>query len=321
MSKAIKSVLALVLAFGASAAAFADLTPMELVKKGRADEAIKTLNEKVSSAATAENYYLLCRAYYSIQDYDNAIRTGERAVQLDASVAAYHLWLGRAYGEKADQSGALSAFGLARKTVASFERALKLDPNDWHARRDLAEYYIEAPGIVGGGKDKARKLADEIAPKDAVTAAWIRASIAAQDKNYGEAEVQFKVGVNESGNSAAMLLELARFYRRQQRWQQFDATMKQALESKRTTPADLYDAGEMLIKANRDVPLGVETMRKYLESDEIDDYGPAFKAHYLIGQGLEKQNKKSEAQQEYRAALSLASGFRPAQDALRKLGS
>jgi tetratricopeptide (TPR) repeat protein len=317
MLKQSKFVLAIALALGTSMSATADASTVDLLNRGHADEVIRTLNQ--SGSTTAESYNLLCRAYYSVQDYENAVKAGERAVQLNPNNAAYHLWLGRAYGSKAEQANALSAFSLARKTVASFERSVQLDPNDWHARRDLAEFYVEAPAIVGGGKDKARKLADTT-QNDAATAAWIRAIIAMQDNNSGEAESQFRAAIKASGNAASMWLELARFYRRQQRWNEFENAMQQSLNSQKKSPTDLFDAGEMLVKANRNLPLAVQTLQKYLESGHTDEYGPAFKAHYLIGQGLEKQGKTSEAQNEYRAALSLASSFRPAQDALRKLG-
>src|SRR4051794_4483718 len=109
MFKTIKYVIAIILTLGASACAFADLTPVDLLNRGLADEVIRTLNQQVSVSASAENYHLLCRAYYAVQDYDNAIRNGERAVQLNPNNANYHLWLGRAYGSKAEQAGALSA--------------------------------------------------------------------------------------------------------------------------------------------------------------------------------------------------------------------
>jgi tetratricopeptide (TPR) repeat protein len=319
MFRTIKYVIAILLMFGASAFAFADLTPVDLLNRGLADQAIRTLNQQVSGSASAESYHLLCRAYYAVQDYDNAIRNGERAIQLNPNNANYHLWLGRAYGSKAEQAGALTAFSLARKTVASFEKSVQLNPSDWHARRDLAEYYVEAPAIVGGGKDKARKLADATA-NDPATAAWIRAILAMQEKQAGEAEQQFRAAITASGSAGSMWLELARFYRTQQRWADFDKAMQQALNSPKKSPTDLFDAGEMLVRANRDLPLAVQSLRKYLDSGHTDEYGPAFRAHYLIGQGLEKQGKSSEAQTEYRAALSLASNFRPAQDALHKLG-
>jgi tetratricopeptide (TPR) repeat protein len=320
MLKTFKFAFAILLGLGSASAALADLTPADLLNRGRADEAIRTLNQQVTASNSADGYHLLCRAYYAVQDYDSAVKNGERAVQLNPNNANFHLWLGRAYGMKAEQANALSAFSLARKTVASFEKSVQLDPSDWHARRDLAEFYVEAPGIVGGGKDKARRLADNVASSDPTTAAWIRAIIAVQDKQATEAEKQFKAAITASGNSATMWLELARFYRQQQRWDDFEAAVQQALNSPKKVSTDLYDAGEMLIRANRDLPLAVQTLRKYLDSGHTDEIAPAFKAHYLIGQGLEKQGNSREAQTEYRAALSLASSFRPAQDALHKLG-
>src|SRR3569832_374249 len=274
MLKHSKLVLAVALAFGTSASALADPSAIDLLNRGHAGEVIRELNQHGS--ANAESYNLLCRAYYSVQDYDSAIKAGERAVQLNPNVASYHLWLGRAYGSKAEQASALSAFSLARKTGASFERSVQLDPNDWHARRDLAEFYVEAPAIVGGGKDKARKLADTT-QNDAATAAWIRATIAMEDKNSGEAESQFRAAIQASGNASSMWLELARFYRRQQRWSEFDSAMQQALNSPKKGSTDLFDAGEMLLRANRTLPLAVQALQKYLDSGHTDEYGTAFK--------------------------------------------
>ncbi len=317
MSKTYKFVLAFLIMVGTSAFAFADLTPVELLNTGRADEALRTLQH--TNVNSAEHYNLLCRVYFSLQDYDNAIANGERAVQMAPNVSSYYLWLGRSYGEKADQVNAISAYGLARKTVAAFEKAVQLDPNDAHARRDLAEYYIEAPAIVGGGRDKARKLADDIVGKDAVTAAYIRAWIASKEKNYGEAERQYKYALQVSGNSAATWFELARLYRDTQRWSDFDNAVAQAIASPKKSSSDMYDIGEIMIKVNRNLPQAIGALRQYL-SGATDEYGPAFRAHYLIGNAFLQQGNQTEAKNEYRTALSLASGFRPAQDALHKLG-
>src|SRR6202007_1370841 len=103
----------------------------------------------------AESHNLLCRAYFSLEEWDRGIAACESAVKLDPQNSLDHLWMGRIYGEKADRAGFLKAAGLAKKVRSSFERAVELSPNSWEARTDLAEFYLEAPGIVGGGKDKA----------------------------------------------------------------------------------------------------------------------------------------------------------------------
>lgn len=313
-SRAIASAVILAACLVAAAAAAAP-SRADLVASGRADEAIRAL----TAQNDAEAYHLLCRVYYSLEDWDKAIRSGEKAVQLNPNAAAYHLWLGRSYGEKADSSGPLSAFGWARKTVAEFERAVQLDPKDWRARHDLAEYYATAPGIVGGGKDKARRLADDIQSSDPVTAALIRALVASRSDRPGEAEQHLNNAVQASGNSAGTLLRLARLYRNQKRWNEFDAAVSRALASSKRTPEDLFNAGELLVGVNRDLPTAAQALKQYL-AGPMDDNGPAFQAHYLLGQVHERQGDRRAAQDEYKAALSLAGGFRPAQEALRKLG-
>ena len=56
--------------------------------------------------------------------------------------------------------------GTGKKVRTEFERAVELDPKNSEARADLAEFYIEAPSIVGGGKDKARAQAEALAGFD-----------------------------------------------------------------------------------------------------------------------------------------------------------
>ena len=301
----------LLLGLGSSLAAVA-ASPEELWANGRADDVLRLL----SNADTAEAHNLLCRVNYALENWDEAVKHGERAVKLKPDAAQYHLWLGRSYGGKADHAGAMSAFGLARKTVASFERALQLDPKDVRARRDLAEYYATAPSIVGGGKDKARRLADEIASSDPVNAAFIRGMTASRDKNPAEAEKQFKLAVQASENSAEAPLNLADFYRGQKRWNDFDATIADAVKAKTKRPDDLFDLGEMLVASKRNLKLAADTLQQYLAGAK-DEYGPAFRAHYLLGQALAMMGDKAGADKEYEASLALASGYRLAQQALK----
>jgi Flp pilus assembly protein TadD len=133
------------------APALASDAPSELLAAGRVDDAIVTLSSRISSAPNdAASHNLLCRAYFAVSNWDRAVSECEKAVSLEPNNGEYHLWLGRTYGEKADASNFFTAAGLAKKVRTEFERAVALDPNSAVARTDLAEFYLEAPGIVGG---------------------------------------------------------------------------------------------------------------------------------------------------------------------------
>jgi tetratricopeptide (TPR) repeat protein len=298
--------------------AAAAATPQELLASGHADELVQTLQTGLATnPRDAEAHNLLCRAYFSLEEWDRSISECERAVNLDPQNSLYHLWLGRAYGEKADRTGFLKAAGMAKKVHSSFERAVELDPNNWEARTDLAEFCLEAPGIVGGGKDKARAQAEAIRPLNPAMAHWVLGRLAEKNKDTALAEREFRAEIDASHGGARAWLDLALFYRHTNR----PDDMEQALHTMETRPLDrpeaLMDGASILFRANRNLAFATQLLKRYLESTV--EAGPAFKAHYLLGQIFEKQNDPKAATDQYRAALSLAHNFARAQDALKRL--
>lgn len=289
----------------------------QLLQWGRADEAIRLLTPAAGTSPLAANQ--ICRAYFSIGQWDNAVHHCQRAVQMNSRDASFQLWLGRAYGEKANASSALSAFSMARKSVAAFEVGHALDRQNEAIARDLGEYYIQAPGIVGGGMNKAMALANEMAPQHPVTAAWIRARAAGKQGDQATAEREYLESIRLSGDSAEMHLEFCRYLNGQKQWDRFDQQIAAALGSPRLRPQDRYDAAEQLLHAGRQLPRAAEQMRAYIASGHPNEESPLFRAHFLLGEILRGQGKPSDAATEYRAALALASAYRPAQDALRRL--
>lgn len=67
-------------------------------------------------------------------------------------------WLGKAYGRRAEQVNWLTAIKYAKLTRSAFERAVQLNPKNVAAVRDLAQYYADAPGFLGGDAAKAEAL-------------------------------------------------------------------------------------------------------------------------------------------------------------------
>jgi tetratricopeptide (TPR) repeat protein len=293
-------------------------SPKELLASGHADEAIQTLQQQIArSPSDAEAQNLLCRAYFMIEEWDRGIAACERARNLDPQKSLYHLWLGRIYGEKADRAGFLSAAGLVKKVRTSFERAVELDPKSWEARTDLAEFFIDAPSIVGGGKDKARAQADALMSINPSMAHWVAARIAEKNKDIAEAEREYRAAIAVSHSGSRAWFDLANCMRHANRFDE----MEKALHNLESGPVDrpeaLMDGASILLRTGRDFPLAERLLRRYL-SAPVEE-GPAFKAHDMLGQIFEKQGDRHAAAEEYRAALALAHGYTRAQENLKRV--
>jgi tetratricopeptide (TPR) repeat protein len=302
-----------------SAAAQAADSPSDLLAAGRVDDVITTLSGRINSAPDdAASYNFLCRAYFAVNNWDRAVSACERAVTLAPDNSEYHLWLGRTYGEKADASSFFTAAGLAKKVRTEFERAVALDPNNAVTRTDLAEFYLEAPGIVGGGQDKARAQAAELAKLDPAKAHWVNGRIAEKNKDTTAAEREYRAAIESSQGGASAWLNLALFYRNGKRFDEMQDALKHAADAPIDRADVLVDAASTLLRTNRDLPFAVQLVHRYLTSQTVEQ-APPFKAHYLLGNILEKQGDKQGAAKEYQTALAMAKDFGRARDALNRV--
>jgi len=318
MIKSVSRLLFLLLLLPGVPSAFAD-SAREMLAAGRIDDAISALSGRLaSSPADAESSNLLCRAYYAVEDWDRAESSCKKAIALDPGNSRYHRWLAHVYGEKADRINFLSAAGLAGKTREEFERAVQLNPDDVDARVDLAEFYLEAPGIVGGGHDKARAQARIIGVKDPARAHWVYARIAEKNRDTATAEREYRGMIEASNGDSEAWLNLALFYRHQKRFDEMEQTLVKTSQAPMSKPDVMVDVAQILYRTNRNPALAIQLLKRYLASGPVEE-APAFKAHYLLGMLLEKQGDKAAAAREYRASLSMAPQFGSAKQALNRV--
>jgi tetratricopeptide (TPR) repeat protein len=284
---------------------------------GRADAAIAELGSSLAAnPADASAHNLLCRVYYQEQRWDDAIRQCEAAVRLMPTNAEYHLWLGRAYGEKADSIHSIKAYGLAKKVRDEFERAVQLDGTNVDALSDLGEFYTAAPGIVGGGKKKAQGIAQAMEAYGPAQAHQLKGRLAEKDKNYPLAESEFKAAVEASQQAPDAWMELASYYARHRQWDQMLQAVHaginaDARSAKPHGPA-LVDAAGILVRSNQDLQLATQLLRQYLDSPNQSADSPAFQVHTQLSRLLDQQGDHQGAHQEAEAAAALARDYHPA---------
>lgn len=293
-------------------------SPHDLLASGRVDDARQTLERQIQQSPNdAASHNLLCRAYFMMEDWDRGIENCERARDLDPQNSGHYLWLGRVYGEKAARANFLSAAGLAKKVRGAFERAVELAPTNWQARADLGEFYLDAPGIVGGGKDKAREQANALMPLKPGKAYWLLGQIAEKEKNLAQAERQYRAGIEATHGTRAWV-ELAIFFRHTNRLDEMEKTLRELETATVDDPLALMDGASLMVRTGRDPKLGIRLLQRYFSVGTVEE-GPAFRAHEYWGQLLERQGDHRGAAQEYHAALALFHNYHRAEEGLKRV--
>jgi len=288
------------------------------LQAGEADKALELLKPLTQSGASqAEAHNLSCRVLLTLEHWDAAAGECEQAVKMDGGNSEYHHWLGRALGERADRASFLNAYSLAKRARGEFEEAVRLTGRNAEALADLGEFYYSAPGVVGGGIDKAEGVVAQLDQVDGARAHELRGRIAEERKDFAAAERDFKQAIAVGAHPAFQWNALASYYRRRQRWEEMESAVHGCLTAaqrdKRAGVA-LYDGGSLLIATKRDPALAAKMIEAYLAGTVKSEEAPAFVAHTRLARLKAQAGDVEAAKAEKAAALALAHEYKPAQD-------
>jgi tetratricopeptide (TPR) repeat protein len=281
------------------------------LNQGRADEALRALDSKLAqNASDAEAHNLRCRVYYQEEQWDRAIADCEAAVQLEPSSSTYHLWLGRAYGQKADHVSLFAAYKLARRVAAEFQQAVQLDPNNAEALADLGEYDVEAPGAVGGGINRAEALVPQLSAVSTSAALNLEGRIAESRHDYAAAESYYKSAIAQSRYPAGAWMDLASFYRRRGRLDDMSTAAHTGASLDRRHGPALVDGAACLTEAHREPQVAIQWLELYLSSHGQTEDAPAFAVRTKLAELFAQEGNPAAAQVQLAAAHALASDYR-----------
>jgi tetratricopeptide (TPR) repeat protein len=233
--------------------------------------ALSTLTSALpQSARDAEVHYWIARANYELHNFDEAVSHAELAVKLAPKNAEYSRWLGRAYGAKAEES---HSFFLARKVKQAFEAAVKLAPASIAARRDLMQYCVEAPWIVGGDKEKARQQIDEISALDPVEGRLARAAYLSAEKQFKPAESEYLAVLDLHPAKIEAYMEAAEFFAGRRDGKDLQRTVDNASRVDSREPRLRFYRAVALILQGTDVATAEQLLKSYISSvPEKSDY-------------------------------------------------
>ena len=243
-------------------------------------EAIHTLGETADPAGLE----LVGKSYFMLSDYKRAQAAFEKAVAAQPNNSVSHHWLGKAYGRRAETASPFTAPMLASKARQSFERAVELDGRNAEAVNDLFSYYMEAPGFLGGGLDKAAALAPKIKANDPVEYHYAMAQLAEKRKDIKTAEHHFRQAFAMAPKSVGRAIDLAKFLSNHGREQESEAVFNQAAKIAPESPRLMFERASAYVRSRKNLDEAKVLLQKYLNSPLTPDDPPRAEAQRLLKQ-------------------------------------
>ncbi len=156
--------------------------------------------------------FLLSQVRNAFGDHDSPLALAKKAVALDARTAKYHRQVAECLGIMAQHANMVQQVLLARRFRKELDTALSLDPRDSQAWRDLMEFYLLAPGIIGGDAHKASDTAARLRTIDPVAGLLAEARLAVFRKRTTDAETCLRRAADVRPPGYRVRVALAEFY-------------------------------------------------------------------------------------------------------------
>ena len=225
---------------------------------------------------------LMGQDYFMLGEYRKATEFLEQAAARDSANAECLLWLGRAYGRRAETSSPFTAPGYASKARQMFERAVALDPANREAVGDLFDYYLGAPGFLGGGQNKAEALAAKVALRDPAEGHYYQAQLDDRRKQYDSAEQHLRTAIELAPRQANRFVDLAIFLAMRGRAKESDALFAEAERIAPENPKLLFERAQTYIKGGRNLEEARRLLRRYLQAPLTPNDPPKSEAEALL---------------------------------------
>jgi tetratricopeptide (TPR) repeat protein len=225
---------------------------------------------------------LIGQDYFGLTQYKQASDALEKATALAPNNAECFLWLGRAYGRRAETSNPFSAPGYASKARQMFERAVALDPVNREAVGDLFDYYLGAPGFLGGGENKAEALASKVAQHDPAEGHYYQAQLDDHRKQYDSAEKHLRAALQLAPRQVGRITALARYLSAHGNAKESDALFDQAERIAPQDPRVIYERASAYVKSGRNLDEARKLLQRYLKATITPSDPPKSEAQSLL---------------------------------------
>ena len=227
---------------------------------------------------------LMGQDYFMLGEYKKATDVLEKAKAREPGNPETLLWLGRAYGRRAETANVFTAAGYASKARQNLEKSVSLDPSNKEATGDLLDFYLEAPGFMGGGFGKAETLAETIGKSDPAEGHYARAVIDERRKDFSGAEQQLRRALALAPREASRFVALAKYLGEHGQIKESDALFQEAARMAPNDPRVAFDRAQTYVEQKRNLAEARDLLKKYLRSPLTPNDPPREKAQELLKQ-------------------------------------
>ncbi len=245
----------------------------------------------------------------------------EKAAALDPRSSEYHLWLARAIGVQALRANVMRQPFLARRIKVTVDKAIALDANNIEAREMRWQFFTMAPGIMGGGADKARAEAAEILSRNRYRGQFIALQMAGRARDTAAAERTIKAMMVEYPDSLQVVSGYASRLVDGGRVSDAFAAIEAFQKRRPLDAAALYHVGRLAAVSGQQLERGEQALRKYLTvaPPPANNVPTLSVTHFRLGSIHERRGDKLTARAEYELAVRLDSRNEQAKRALAAL--
>jgi len=270
-------------------------------------------------ATPADDAFRLGQALLREGKLEEAAEALEEAVELAPAHAEAHHLLGAAYGRQAQAASMFGKLRLVGKIKDEFERAVELAPESVDYRESLLQFYAMAPSVAGGGVDKARVQAAEIAKRDPAKGDLAYATIARVEGKPEEALARVQAASAKRPDDARLGLQVGILMQDMKRYDDAFAHFQRTVARDPLLLGAWYQIGRTAVLSNSRHAEGEAALKKYLSAKPGEQDPPLAAAHWRLGMLYELMGKPAEARAEYQGALKLDPDHAESKAALKKL--
>jgi len=218
--------------------------------------------------------------------------------------APCHVAYGALLGTQVMSGGMIAGVRAVGKIKDAFLTAVAADPNNFEARDMLVQFYLMAPGLMGGSVKEARKQADAFAAIDVQRGHLLHARIAMYEKEFKQADAELHAVAPAAGDAqlkrdlADNLVDTGFSYLQAKEYASANAAFERASHDSdlRTNGRAVFGLGRVALAQNQ-----YDSALAYLNKAMTID--PWLNAHYRVAMALEQKGDKAHAIAEYETFL------------------